>query len=82
MEKIIKSYNRLMMSLCLEYLTIDTIYSEGTEGWGIEEMRKEAKYQLSKYYEYGTSQASLKEYEPQQWRKETQQIKRFLKSIG
>ena len=32
MEKIIKNYNRLMESLCLEYLTIDTIYSEGTDG--------------------------------------------------
>ena len=45
-ENLVKAYNKLMNSLCLEHLTIGTAYSEGTEGWGVAEMLKELKYQL------------------------------------
>ena len=80
-ENLVKAYNKLMNSLCLEHLTIGTAYSEGTEGWGVAEMLKELKYQLKRYYEWGTSQGELREDDPQAWRSETGKIKRMIKKL-
>ena len=73
-------YNKLMNSLCLEHLTIGTTYSQGTEGWGKEEMIKEVKYQLSLYYQWGTSAGDMREDDPATWRKEVNKLKRFLQT--
>ena len=73
-------YNNLMNSLCLEHLTIGTMYSQGTEGWGKEEMIKEVKYQLSLYYQWGTSAGDMREDDPATWRKEVNKLKRFLQT--
>jgi hypothetical protein len=80
-ENIVKAYNKLMNGLCLEYLTIGTVYSQGTENWGVQEMLKELKYQLGRYYEWGTSQCELREEYPQAWRSETEKIKRMIKRL-
>lgn len=75
-----QKYNKLMNSLCLEHLTIGTMYSQGTEGWGKEEMIKEVKYQLSLYYQWGTSVGDMREDDPATWRKEVGRLKRFLQN--
>jgi hypothetical protein len=75
-----QKYNKLMNSLCLEHLTIGTMYSQGTEGWGKEEMIKEVKYQLSLYYQWGTSSGDMREDDPATWRKEVNKLKRFLQT--
>jgi two-component sensor histidine kinase len=80
-ENIVKAYNKLMNSLCLEHLTIDTVYSQGTENWGVQEMLEELRYQLGRYYEWGTSQGELREDDPQAWRNETGKIKRMIKRL-
>lgn len=54
-EKAKNRYNKLMFELCLEYLTIDTNYSESTNDWNIRDMVAECDYQLGLYYEYGTT---------------------------
>ena len=75
-----QKYNNLMNSLCLEHLTIGTTYSQGTEGWGKEEMIKEVEYQLSLYYQWGTSAGDMREDDPATWRKEVGRLKRFLQT--
>ena len=75
-----QKYNNLMNSLCLEHLTIGTMYSQGTEGWGKEEMIKEVKHQLSLYYQWGTSAGDMREDDPATWRKEVNKLKRFLQT--
>ena len=75
-----QKYNKLMNSLCLEHLTIGTTYSQGTEGWGKEEMIKEVKYQLSLYYQWGTSVGDMREDDPTTWKKEVGRLKRFLQN--
>lgn len=50
METVVKRYNKLMMSLGVEHLTIGTRLSQDTDGWGIKEMVQEAKYQLADFY--------------------------------
>ena len=75
-----QKYNKLMNSLCLEHLTIGTTYSQGTEGWGKEEMIKEVKYQLSLYYQWGTSAGDMREDDSATWRKEVNKLKRFLQT--
>ena len=75
-----QKYNKLMNSLCLEHLTIGTKYSQGTEGWGKEEMIKEVKYQLSLYYQWGTSAGDMREDDPATWEKEVGKLKRFLQT--
>ena len=75
-----QKYNKLMNSLSLEHLTIGTVYSQGTEGWGKEEMIKEVKYQLSLYYQWGTSAGDMREDDPVAWRKEVGRLKRFLQT--
>lgn len=44
-----------------------------------EEMVKECKYQLEKYYSEGDSHYDLKYDEPKVWRSETEKLKRFIK---
>ena len=75
-----QKYNKLMNSLCLEHLTIGTTYSQGTEGWGKEEMIKEVKYQLSLYYQWGTSVGDMRADDPTTWKKEVGRLKRFLQN--
>lgn len=50
-----KLYNRIMNDMCLEYLTIGTNLSEGTENWNLRDMVCECKYQLECHYEDGNT---------------------------
>ena len=50
MEAAVKRYNKLMMDLGVEHLTIGMRLSQDTEGWGLKEMVQEAKNQLADFY--------------------------------
>lgn len=50
MEAVTKRYNKLMMDLGVEHLTIGMRLSQDTEGWGLKEMVQEAKNQLEEFY--------------------------------
>lgn len=50
-EEIINEYNMVMFSICTEHRSINTRYSEGTEGWGLKEMVEECEYWHGCYYE-------------------------------
>ena len=50
MESVVKRYNKLMIDLGVDDLTIGMRLSQDTEGWGIKEMVEEAKNQLANFY--------------------------------
>ena len=80
-ERAKRRYNRLMCSLCLEYLTIGTSYSEGTDGWNIRDMVSECAFQYEKYLDEGTMQGSMRygdKIERREWRSEAGRLKRFI----
>lgn len=54
-EKVKKEYNDLMFSLCLEFNTIGTDYSESTEDWNLRDMVSECQYQYECHYEDGNA---------------------------
>ncbi len=56
-EKAKKEYNSIMFSICCEFATIGTDYSEGTENWTIRDMVQEASYHLECCYEDGNANA-------------------------
>lgn len=81
MEKAITRYNRIMMNLCWEHKTINTNYSEDTEGWNIRDLVAEADFLLSCYYEEGNVRCddrldSKEAYDL--WISETGKLKRFI----
>lgn len=53
MQKVTKRYNDLMYSVGYEHATIDTRFSENTEGWNLRDMVAECAYILSCYTEPG-----------------------------
>jgi hypothetical protein len=52
-EKVKKEYNNIMYSLCLEFNTIGTSFSENTNNWNIRDMVSECQYQYECHYEDG-----------------------------
>ena len=55
LEKAINWYNKILFDIGREHRTIGTPHSEGTTGWGVADMVKEAEHWLSWYYEPGVS---------------------------
>lgn len=49
METAVKRYNNIMYSVCREYLTIGTSFSEHTGGWNLRDMVSEMQYTLDIY---------------------------------
>ena len=82
MESSIKRYNDIMCCLGYEHNTIETIYSENTEGWNIREMVAECDYTLSCYFEEGHCNGDMRystdPEERKMWRSETGKLKRFI----
>lgn len=77
-EKACRKYNEIMMTLCYEYDTIGTDYSENTENWTLRDMVAECEYILSTYYENGHSNYEMKREDRKQWISETGKLKRFI----
>lgn len=78
-NKVIKRYNDLMFTLSREHSTINTSFSESTEGWNLRDMVAECDYVLSTYYESGCINAEMKEEDFKTWKSETEKLKRFIK---
>lgn len=83
-EKAVKRYNKLMNSMCLEFLTIGTDLTEDREKkakWNIRDLVSECQYQLDTYYEEGHNNHELRNegYEGlKAWRSETAMYRRFI----
>lgn len=85
LEKATKRYNNIMGSICREYLTIGTQFSENTDNWTIRDMVAECDYQLSCYYEGGNSNADLRYGDAEErkaWRSETGKLIRFINAYA
>lgn len=92
-QKLVNRWNNLMNDLCLEYLTINTRYSELEthkqyynieEGISIVWMLKEAKYTLSCYYEEGHCRCDDRfegKAEYKTWVSETGKLKRLIATL-
>ncbi|MBD5534537.1 MAG: hypothetical protein HDQ99_02535 [Lachnospiraceae bacterium] len=80
----IKRYNDIMEKLGYEHNTINTRFSENTEGWNIRDMVAECDYTLSCYYESGHCNNDMRySSEPEErkaWRSETGILKRFIEA--
>lgn len=83
MEKVIAEYNDMMFSLCLEFCTIGTDYSQDTEDWNLRDMVSESQYQLDCYYDddkaSSESRYSDDLYERNQWKNDTKRLKAFIR---
>lgn len=79
MTTAVKKYNDIMEMLCYEHNTIGTRLSEGTENWNLRDMVAECDYVLSTYYEWGHCNHDLKSEEPNEWKRETGYLRRFIK---
>ena len=83
-EKARKRYNGIMYSMCLEYLTIGTSYSEDTDGWNIRDMVSEAQYQLDILYDPDTMTGGMRYSdsitEKKEWRSMAGRLSRFIKA--
>lgn len=80
-NKIVERYNKLMATIGYEHSSIETEYSENTEGWGVKEMVAECEYYLSTYYEGGHMNNELirgGQGEKNEWRSHTGKLKRFI----
>lgn len=80
----IKRYNGIMETIGYEHNTIDTKFSENTEGWNIRDMVAECDYVLSCYYEDGHCNAEMRfsdvPEERRMWKSETGKLKRFIEA--
>ena len=56
-EKAKQEYNEIMYSIGIEFATIGTNFSEGTEGWNLRDMVSEMQYHLDCCYEDGNANA-------------------------
>ena len=86
MKQATKRYNDIMESLCYEYNTINTRFSENTDGWNLRDMVAECDYTLSTYYEAGHFNAKMKTSsdieERKMWKSETGKLKRFIEAYN
>lgn len=80
MKKATERYNDIMMNICREHLTIETDFSENTDGWNIRDMVAECDYQLSTYYEVGHVNEDLRREDRKMWLSETGYLKRFIEA--
>ena len=82
MKSAIKKYNDIMYSVCYEYKTIGTGYSENTEQWNLRDMVAECDYILSTYYEQGHLNEEMRNSddanERKMWRSDTGKLRRFI----
>lgn len=79
-NRAIKRYNDIMTYLSYEHNTIETDFSEGTEGWNLRDMVAECDYILSTYYESGHANAEIKEENYKEWKSQTGKLKRFIEA--
>lgn len=86
-NKIVKRWNKIMLDLCLEHITINTNLSELESdkayyriqnGIDIEWLIKEASYWLSCYYEIGNIRNDTKIEDYNLWKSETEKLKRLI----
>lgn len=84
MESAIKRYNNIMKKIGYEQNTINTRFSESTDGWNIRDMVAECDYKLSCYYEIGHANNDMRYSndleERKMWRSDTGRLKRFIKT--
>ena len=77
-------YNDIMSCIGYEHNTINTRFSENTDGWNLRDMVAECDYTLSTYYEGGHCNAEMKTSsyieERKMWKSETGKLKRFIEA--
>ena len=84
--KALKRYNKLMFSMCLEFLTIGTDLTEEPEKkdhWNIRDLVAECDYQYQTYFEPGHNNYELRNEGPEGmkvWRSETAKYRRFIEA--
>ena len=85
MAKGLKSYNKLMFHLAMEYDTIGTIYTENPEmrnNWNLRDMVSEVQYILDFYNEPDTVFSEMAESDDpedrKRWRDDCSRMKRFI----
>lgn len=78
-EKAVKRFNKVMMDLGYEHVTIGTEYSEMyDENTTIAKMVEEAEFWLDTYYEEDHAHGMMKEDNKKLWVSETGKLKRFI----
>ena len=84
MKSAIRRYNGIMETIGYEHNTINTRFSEDTDGWNLRDMVAECDYALSCYYEEGHCNADLNlssdPVERKMWKSETGRLKRFIEA--
>lgn len=81
-EKAVKRYNKVMMDLGYEHVTIGTEYSEMyDENTTIAKMVEEAEFWLDTYYEEDHANGMMKEDNKKLWVSETGKLKRFINAF-
>ena len=84
MKSATKRYNDIMERIGYEHNTINTHFSENTDGWNLRDMVAECDYVLSCYYEDGHCNAEMKyssdPEERKMWKSETGRLKRFIEA--
>lgn len=83
-ESAIKRYNCIMEVVGYEHRTINTNFSENTEGWNIRDMVAECDYILSCYFENGNCRSEMRYSDDLEerkiWKSETGKLKRFIEA--
>lgn len=77
-EKVVDRYNDIMCELGCEHRTIGTSLSEGTEGWGMDEMLCSMMERRETFFECGHVNCDLKQDNPKEWRRLVNRIDRFI----
>ena len=84
MKSATKRYNDIMEKIGYEHNTINTRFSENTDGWNLRDMVAECDYTLSCYYEGGHCNAEMRfssdPEERKMWKSETGRLKRFIEA--
>lgn len=84
MAKVTARYNRIMLTCCLEHVTIGTSFSEDTEGWNLRDMVAEADYWLDMYQDPNTASGEMRYDEDPDvrkiWRRDVGLLTRFIKA--
>ena len=84
MKSATKRYNDIMERIGYEHNTINTHFSENTDGWNLRDMVAECDYVLSCYYEDGHCNEEMRyssdPEERKMWKSETGRLKRFIEA--
>ena len=65
-EQVKTEYNDIMFAYCWEHCTVDTKYSENTEGWNLRDRVSEVQYHLDTCYEEGNAESEGRH--PEYWK--------------